>query len=102
ADLPLPWVQQEPGRALVGEAGTTLYTVGALKPVPIPDAPGKRTYVAVDGGMSDNPRPQMYGASYEVIAANRAGEPHDQMVRIAGKHCETDVLIWDAHTAPLK
>lgn len=102
AGLPLPILQQEPGRSLVGEAGVTLYTVGTVKTVPILEEPGHRTYVAVDGGMSDNPRPQMYDAVYEVVAANRAGEPHDQVVAIAGKHCETDVLIWNARTAPLK
>jgi diaminopimelate decarboxylase len=95
AGLPYPILQQEPGRALVGEAGTTLYTVGALKTVPITEEPGHRTYVAVDGGMSDNPRPQLYDAVYEIIAANRACEPYDQTVAIAGRHCETDVLIWE-------
>jgi diaminopimelate decarboxylase len=100
--LPYAALQQEPGRAIVGEAGTTLYTVGAIKTVPIKDEPGHRTYVAVDGGMSDNPRPQLYDAVYEVIAANRADEPHDQVVTIAGKHCETDVLIWDTQTAKLE
>jgi len=102
AGLPLPVLQQEPGRALVGEAGTTLYTVGVIKTVPILDEPGWRTYVAVDGGMSDNPRPQLYDAVYEVIVANRAAEPHDQLVTIAGRHCETDVLIWDAHAAAME
>jgi len=97
ANLPFPILQQEPGRAIVGEAGTTLYTIGAIKSVPIPKPPGYRTYVAVDGGMSDNPRPQLYDATYEVIVANRATEPHNQIVTIAGKHCETDVLIWDTH-----
>lgn len=93
--LPYPTLQQEPGRALVGETGTTLYTVGAIKTVPILDAPSSRTYVSVDGGLSDNPRPQLYDAVYEIIVANRASEPHDQTVTIAGRHCETDVLIWD-------
>ncbi|HXG24113.1 MAG TPA: diaminopimelate decarboxylase, partial [Chthonomonadales bacterium] len=100
--LPYPILQQEPGRAIVGEAGTTLYTVGAIKTVPIPEPPGHRTYVAVDGGMSDNPRPQLYDAVYEAIVANRAAEPHDQIVTIAGKHCETDVLIWDAQVARIQ
>ena len=102
ADLPLPILQQEPGRALVGEAGTTLYTVGAIKTVPITDAPGHRTYVAVDGGLSDNPRPQLYDAEYEIIGANKATRPHDQTVTIAGKHCETDVLIWNAMAPALE
>jgi len=100
--LPYPVLQQEPGRAIVGEAGTTLYTVGAIKTVPVTDGSGHRTYVAVDGGLSDNPRPQLYGAVYEVIAANRASEPHDQVISVAGKHCETDVLVRDALCAPVQ
>ncbi|MCC6728837.1 MAG: diaminopimelate decarboxylase [Chthonomonadales bacterium] len=102
AGLPPPVLQQEPGRAIVGEAGTTLYTVGAIKTVPILDPPGQRTYVAVDGGLSDNPRPQMYGAEYEVVAADRVNEPRDTVVTIAGKHCETDVLVWNARCARLE
>jgi diaminopimelate decarboxylase len=92
-----PTLWQEPGRTLVGEAGTTLYTVGVVKRVPIPEAPGTRTYVAIDGGMSDNPRPQLYDAVYEALVANKMGEPKTQHVAIAGKHCETDILIQSAH-----
>jgi diaminopimelate decarboxylase len=88
-----PRLLQEPGRSLVGETGTTLYTVGPIKHVTIPEAPGQRTYVAIDGGMSDNPRPQLYDALYEALVANKMGEPKDNTVRIAGKHCETDILI---------
>jgi diaminopimelate decarboxylase len=78
----------EPGRSLVGTAGFTLYRVGVVK----------RTtgvvYAAVDGGMSDNPRPQLYGSRYEALLANRAAEPASGTYRIAGKHCESgDVLI---------
>lgn len=102
AGLPHPHLQQEPGRALVGEAGTTLYTVGAIKTVPITEEPGHRIYVAVDGGLSDNPRPQLYDAVYELIVANRAAEPHEKIVTIAGKHCETDTLIRDTKTTELK
>jgi diaminopimelate decarboxylase len=102
ADLPYPVLQQEPGRALVGEAGTTLYTAGVVKTVPITEAPGHRTYIGVDGGMSDNPRPQFYDAIYEIIVANKATEPHDQVVTIAGKHCETDTLITDAKSAAIE
>lgn len=102
AKLPYPTLQQEPGRAIVGEAGITLYTVGAIKTVPISEPPGARTYVSVDGGLSDNPRPQLYDAQYEVVVANRASEPHDQVVTVAGKHCETDVLIWDVKTAKVE
>ncbi|MBC8136980.1 MAG: diaminopimelate decarboxylase, partial [Fibrella sp.] len=84
-----------PGRTLVAEAGTTLYTIGHTKRVLLPDAPGERFYVSVDGGMSDNPRPQLYDAVYSAMVANRAGQPRDKTVTIAGKHCETDILIWD-------
>ena len=100
--VPEPQLWQEPGRALVGEAGTTLYTVGVIKKVPIPDYPGSRTYVAIDGGMSDNPRPQLYDAVYETLVANRAGEPKAYTVAIAGKHCETDILIQSAQTQGLE
>lgn len=89
-DLRWPVLQLEPGRYLVGEAGTTLYTVGSLKEIP-----GLRTYVAVDGGLSDNPRPALYEARYEALLANRAQESRDFLVTIAGKHCETDILIRD-------
>ncbi|GIP41717.1 diaminopimelate decarboxylase [Paenibacillus sp. J45TS6] len=88
-ELPEIWV--EPGRSLVGEAGTTLYTVGTSK-----DIPGVRKYVAVDGGMSDNPRPALYESQYEAMLANRANEPAAETVSIAGKACESgDMLIWD-------
>ena len=100
--LELPTLQQEPGRAIVGEAGVTLYSVGAIKKVPIMEAPGTRTYVSVDGGMSDNPRPQLYDAVYELIVANKASQPHDRVVTIAGKHCETDVLIMDTLATELE
>lgn len=99
AGLPYPTLQQEPGRSIVGEAGVTLYTAGAVKTVPITEQPGKRTYVVVDGGLSDNPRPQLYDAVYEIVVANRASQPHEDIVTIAGKHCETDVLIWDVKAA---
>ena len=101
--LPYPKLLQEPGRALVAETGTTLYTIGAIKSVPIDASVGengrKRTYVSIDGGMSDNPRPQLYEAVYECIIANKAGKQADTLVTIAGKHCETDILIWDTMTA---
>lgn len=88
--LPLPRLMQEPGRRLVGECGTTLYRVGVVKEVA-----GVRTYVSVDGGMSDNPRPALYGARYDAIVANKAREPRTTKVTVAGKHCETDTLIVD-------
>ena len=78
----------EPGRSLVGQAGTTLYRVGAVK------RSGGVSYAAVDGGMSDNPRPQLYGARFTALLANRAAEEPAGAYRIAGKHCESgDVLI---------
>ncbi|MCC2686881.1 MAG: lysA, partial [Paenibacillaceae bacterium] len=91
AQLPLPEIWVEPGRSLVGDAGTTLYTVGTHK-----DIPGVRKYVAVDGGMTDNPRPALYESRYEGILANRATEAPQEIVSIAGKCCESgDMLIWD-------
>jgi diaminopimelate decarboxylase len=95
AGLTLPVLQQEPGRFIVGEAGTTLYSIGSIKEIP-----GVRTYVSIDGGMSDNPRPQLYDAVYEAIVANKADRPSDALVTIAGKHCETDILIRDTRIAP--
>ena len=78
----------EPGRSLVGRAGVTLYRVGSVK------RSGGVAYAAIDGGMSDNPRPQLYGAHYEALLANRADEPSSGVYRVAGKHCESgDVLI---------
>jgi diaminopimelate decarboxylase len=90
-DYPLPEIWIEPGRSIVGDAGTTLYTIGSSKEIP-----GVRKYVAVDGGMTDNPRPALYGAKYEAILANKAARPKEEVVSIAGKCCETgDMLIWD-------
>ena len=89
--LAAPKVIVEPGRSICGPAGTTLYTVGAVKEIP-----GVRTYVAVDGGMSDNPRPALYRARYEACLANKAGQRAARTVSIAGKCCESgDMLIWD-------
>ena len=88
-----PHLGMEPGRSIVGEAGLTLYTVGPIKHVPIREAPGTRTYVAIDGGLSDNPRPLMYEARYQALVANRAGAVSTQTVRVSGKHCETDTLL---------
>ena len=89
----------EPGRSIVGEAGTTLYTIGTIKEVSITEDPGKRTYVAVDGGLSDNPRPALYEAVYTAVVANRADQPADWTVTICGRHCESDTLIRDAKIA---
>lgn len=88
---PLPEIWIEPGRSIVGDAGTTLYTVGSVKEIP-----GIRKYVAIDGGMSDNIRPALYQAKYEAMLANRAVEDPTETVSIAGKCCESgDMLIWD-------
>ncbi len=90
AGLPKPEIWLEPGRSLVGRAGVTLYRVGSVKRLP------ERTWVAIDGGMSDNPRPQLYDARYTALSASRVDEPVDEVVSVAGMHCESgDVLIDD-------
>ena len=86
--MPAIWI--EPGRAIVGPAGYNLYTIGAKK-----DVPGIRTYLSVDGGMGDNIRPALYEAKYEAVLANNPQAPTEQVVRVAGKYCESgDVLAW--------
>jgi len=90
AGLPKPEIWLEPGRSLVGRAGVTLYRVGSVKRL------SERTWVAIDGGMSDNPRPQLYDARYTALSATRVDEPVDEVVSVAGMHCESgDVLIDD-------
>jgi diaminopimelate decarboxylase len=96
-DYPLPRLILEPGRSIVGEAGTTLYRVG-----PVKEIPGVRTYVAVDGGLSDNPRPALYGAEYMALVANKADQTPTQAVRVAGKHCETDTLLAEVTIQPVE
>ena len=84
-------ILDEPGRAIVAQAGLTLYRVGAVKPV------AERTYMAVDGGMSDNPRPVLYGSGYEAFDVSNPKAPRTQSVRLVGKHCESgDILIDEA------
>ncbi|MCX7993593.1 MAG: diaminopimelate decarboxylase [Fimbriimonadales bacterium] len=90
---PEPALGIEPGRSLIAEAGITLYRVGAVKQVPHDNPNLPREYIIVDGGVSDNPRPQMYGARYTAVHVNRRAEPHDHPYRILGKHCETDPVI---------
>jgi diaminopimelate decarboxylase len=85
-------VSVEPGRAIVASAAVTLYTVGTVKHIP-----GIRTYVSVDGGMSDNPRPVLYGSGYEAFLPGRVTAERTGTARLVGKHCESgDVLIQDA------
>ncbi|MEN9519994.1 MAG: hypothetical protein RLZZ381_2582 [Cyanobacteriota bacterium] len=92
ADLPLPRLIAEPGRSLIGSACVTAYTVGSRKEIP-----NFHTYVAVDGGMSDNPRPITYQSVYRAVIANRMSEPLTEEVTVAGKHCESgDVVIKQA------
>ncbi len=86
-------VMVEPGRAIAGTAGVTVYRVGTIKEIP-----GVATYVAVDGGMSDNPRPVLYGAGYEAYLPDRVDAARPLVASIAGKHCEQgDVIVTDAH-----
>ncbi len=90
--LPIPKLIAEPGRSLIGTTCITAYTIGGQKHVP-----GIRTYVTIDGGMSDNPRPITYQARYRAAVANRMSVPCTETVTIAGKHCESgDILIHDA------
>lgn len=84
-------VTAEPGRSIVAAAALTLYRVGTVKEVP-----GHRTYVSVDGGMSDNPRPVLYGSGYEAFLPREAGARRPMPIRLVGKHCETgDVVVAD-------
>jgi diaminopimelate decarboxylase len=88
----LPMLTIEPGRSIIAPAGVAVYRVGSIKEIT-----GVRTYVAVDGGMADNIRPTAYGAVYTPLLANRALEPADAVVSVAGKYCESgDVLVKDA------
>jgi diaminopimelate decarboxylase len=92
---PLPKILFEPGRSLIGNAGITVYSVGTVKEIP-----GVRTYVAVDGGMSDNLRPMLYGSRYEALVADRAAAAPTMTATIAGKHCESgDILVRDVSLA---
>jgi diaminopimelate decarboxylase len=85
-------ISVEPGRSIVAAAALTVYTVGSIKRIP-----GVRTYVSVDGGMSDNPRPVLYGSGYEAFVPRDVAGPRRMRGRLVGKHCESgDVLIFDA------
>ena len=90
-NYPLPEIDIEPGRSIVGPAGYNLYTVGSRK-----DIPGYRSYITVDGGMGDNIRPALYQAKYETVLATDPQAPLTEHVRIAGKYCESgDILVED-------
>lgn len=89
-DWKMPEIWIEPGRSIVGPAGQTLYTIGSRK-----DIPDIRHYLAVDGGMGDNIRPALYQAQYEAVLANQPNAQTKEVVRVAGKYCESgDVLVW--------
>ena len=89
-------VSVEPGRSIVASAGVTVYTVGTVKPVD-----GIRTYISVDGGMSDNPRPVLYGSGYEAFDPARMSADRSESARIVGKHCESgDILVESAAVVP--
>ncbi|NEQ72171.1 MAG: diaminopimelate decarboxylase [Okeania sp. SIO2C9] len=90
--LPLPKLLCEPGRSIISPACVTAYTIGSQKQVP-----EIRTYISVDGGMSDNPRPITYQSLYRMVVANKLSEPATETVTVAGKHCESgDVLVKNA------
>lgn len=104
AGIALPHLAFEPGRAVVGQSGVTLYTVGTTKrvdltgtgePDPVDRGYAERLYVSVDGGMSDNARPALYGADYHVRIANRSSDAAPALVRVVGKHCESgDIVVY--------
>ena len=88
--FPQPFMMLEPGRSIVGSSGITLYTVGSIKEIP-----NIRTYVAVDGGMTDNPRYALYQSEYEAVVANKADQPKTMKVTLAGKCCESGDLLGE-------
>ena len=97
--VPMPNLAFEPGRAIVGRAGITLYEVGTVKPVQVSDDL-TRLYVSVDGGMSDNARPALYGAAYSARIASRTTDAAPALVRVVGKHCESGDIVVDAEYLP--
>ncbi|MBB6170301.1 diaminopimelate decarboxylase [Nocardiopsis mwathae] len=93
AGLPVPRIAVEPGRAVAGPCGITLYRVGTIK-----DVEGLRTYVSVDGGMSDNIRTALYGAEYTCVLASRDSDAEPMLSRLVGKHCESgDIIVHDLY-----
>ncbi|QIG38214.1 diaminopimelate decarboxylase [Microbacterium sp. 4R-513] len=97
--IPIPNLAFEPGRAIVGKAGVTLYEVGTTKPVEV-DESFTRLYVSVDGGMSDNARPALYGAQYSARLASRTSDAEPALSRVVGKHCESGDIVVDAEYLP--
>jgi diaminopimelate decarboxylase len=95
-EIPIPRLAVEPGRALIGPSMVTVYRVGTVKQVEL-DAGASRTYVSVDGGMSDNPRTSLYDANYTVAIADRTSDAAPMLARVVGKHCESgDIVVRDA------
>jgi diaminopimelate decarboxylase len=97
--IPMPHLAFEPGRAIVGQAGVTLYEVGTTNAVEL-DRGAQRLYVSVDGGMSDNARPALYGAEFSARIASRASDAAPALVRVVGKHCESGDVVVDAEYLP--
>ncbi|HWT33835.1 MAG TPA: diaminopimelate decarboxylase [Microbacterium sp.] len=96
----VPELAVEPGRIIVGQAGVTLYEVGTVKPVQLDGGEATRVYVSVDGGMSDNARPALYGAEYTVTLASRDSDDEPVLVRVVGKHCESGDIVVDRGHLP--
>ena len=96
--IPIPVLAYEPGRAIVGPAGITIYNVGTTKDVLVGDDADVRKYVSIDGGMSDNARPALYSADYSVLLASRESDAQPALSRVVGKHCESgDIVVRDAY-----
>ena len=96
--IPIPVLAYEPGRAIVGPAGITIYNVGTTKDVLVGEDADVRKYVSIDGGMSDNARPALYSADYSVLLASRESEAIPALSRVVGKHCESgDIVVRDAY-----
>ncbi|MEY3934299.1 MAG: diaminopimelate decarboxylase [Actinomycetota bacterium] len=96
--IPVPVLAYEPGRVIVGPAGITIYNVGTTKDVLVGEDAVARKYVSIDGGMSDNARPALYGADYSVTLASRESGSKPALSRVVGKHCESgDIVVRDAY-----